>query len=395
MHIPSVLAAAVGALAARAALPHVLRLKLRHDVERLNAGDHRALLAGFADDAVLHFNQGAHRWSGSHVGKDAIERFLQDFIAAGLHGELGRTWFSGPPWALHSAYGSTTKPTDRTAKRSTRTASSSGHGPVGARSSISATFMRTPPESPNSRPDFRTSAYSHARRPSLCRVTSEQSAALCRPPCPTRRLRSPGRSAQGMTCRHPAEAPVVACLRSSARSSGPPSRPLLVVLDDLHGADPLSLHLLRFLVSRLGTLPVVVLATLRDSVADRTDALVHTLAALARERTTTRLRLDGTRQPRRSANCSPTAACTTLRCRWSCGTGRGNPFFLVELLELMRSERRLRSGGTFRAGRAGSPSRSGTCWSGGWVRAASISTASVLTRAAANGSRGRSRCARR
>jgi len=100
MHILSVVAAAVGALAARAALPHVIGLKLRHDVERLNAGDHRALLAGFADDAVLHFNRGAHRWSGSHVGKDAIERFLQEFVAAGLHGELGRTWFSGPPWAL-------------------------------------------------------------------------------------------------------------------------------------------------------------------------------------------------------------------------------------------------------------------------------------------------------
>lgn len=96
--IPSVLAGAV--LAARAALLHVVRLKLRHGVERLNAGDHRALLAGFADDAVLHFHEGAHRWSGTHVGTDAIERFLQDFVGAGLHGELGRTWFSGPPRAL-------------------------------------------------------------------------------------------------------------------------------------------------------------------------------------------------------------------------------------------------------------------------------------------------------
>jgi ketosteroid isomerase-like protein len=100
VHIPSMLIAAAGTVAARAALPHVLRLKLRHDLARLNAGDHRALLAGFADDAVLHFHRGAHRWSGSHVGKGAIERFLQDFVAAGLHGELVRIWISGPPWAL-------------------------------------------------------------------------------------------------------------------------------------------------------------------------------------------------------------------------------------------------------------------------------------------------------
>lgn len=100
MHIPSVLAGVAGALAVRAALPRVLRLKLRHDLERLNAGDHRALLAGYADDAVLHFHQGAHRFSGTHVGRDAIERFLQEFVTAGLTGELGPVWVSGPPWAL-------------------------------------------------------------------------------------------------------------------------------------------------------------------------------------------------------------------------------------------------------------------------------------------------------
>lgn len=161
--IPSVLAGAV--LAARAALLHVVRLKLRHGVERLNAGDHRALLAGFADDAVLHFHEGAHRWSGTHVGTDAIERFLQDFVGAGLHGELGRTWFSGPPRALQLCVRFDDEAHDRTARRSTRTASSSGHGPVGARSSSSATSTRTQPASPIWRLDFRTSAYSGVRRP--------------------------------------------------------------------------------------------------------------------------------------------------------------------------------------------------------------------------------------
>lgn len=100
MHIPSMLAGVAGAVVVRAALPHVLGYKLRHDIERLNAGDPGPLLAGFSEDAVLHFHQGAHRWSGTHTGKDAIARFLRDFVTAGLHGELGRVWISGPPWAL-------------------------------------------------------------------------------------------------------------------------------------------------------------------------------------------------------------------------------------------------------------------------------------------------------
>ena len=100
MHPPSVLLGAAGALAARAALPHLLRFKLRRDLDRLNAGDPRPLLAGFTDDAVLHFHHGPHRWSGTHTGKDAIASFLREFLAAGLHGQLGRLWISGPPWAL-------------------------------------------------------------------------------------------------------------------------------------------------------------------------------------------------------------------------------------------------------------------------------------------------------
>jgi hypothetical protein len=48
----------------------------------------------------LHFNAGRHRWSGDFVGKPEIERFLKNFVAAGLRGELGRLWTSGRPWAL-------------------------------------------------------------------------------------------------------------------------------------------------------------------------------------------------------------------------------------------------------------------------------------------------------
>ena len=91
------------AVGARALLPRLLLVKLRRDVAALNAGDHRPFLAAYADDAVLHFNEGEHRWSGDHRGKAAIDRFLRNYTGAGMQGELGTLWLSGPPWALQLA----------------------------------------------------------------------------------------------------------------------------------------------------------------------------------------------------------------------------------------------------------------------------------------------------
>ena len=96
----SVLIGAGAAIAGRAALPRLIRLKLVRDVRRLSAGEYHPLLSGYAEDAVLHFNEGPHRWSGQHRGKAAIERFLRDFVKAGLTGEVGQVWIGGPPWAL-------------------------------------------------------------------------------------------------------------------------------------------------------------------------------------------------------------------------------------------------------------------------------------------------------
>ena len=81
----------------------LLLLRFRRDVARLNEGDYRPLLSSYAEDAVLRFNDAPHRWAGEHRGKQAIERFLQDFTAAGLHGELKDLWIGGPPWALRVA----------------------------------------------------------------------------------------------------------------------------------------------------------------------------------------------------------------------------------------------------------------------------------------------------
>jgi ketosteroid isomerase-like protein len=96
----NVLAGAALALAARAALPRVLLLKFSGDVAKLNAGDHTALLGAYADDFVLHFNEGPHRWSGDWVGKVGMDRFLQMFTAAGIKGEIRGIATSGPLWAM-------------------------------------------------------------------------------------------------------------------------------------------------------------------------------------------------------------------------------------------------------------------------------------------------------
>jgi ketosteroid isomerase-like protein len=93
-------AGALTAIGARRLLVAAIKLKLRRGVRALNAGDHRPLLAGFAEDAVLQFNEGEHRWSGEYRGKAAIERFLRSFIAAGLTGELGELWIAGAPWRM-------------------------------------------------------------------------------------------------------------------------------------------------------------------------------------------------------------------------------------------------------------------------------------------------------
>jgi hypothetical protein len=96
----SVAAGALAALGARTLLSRALLLKLRRDVRALNAGDYQPLLDGYAEGAVLRFNEGSHRWAGEHRGKPAIERFLRDFVAAGLQGEIAELFLAGPLWRL-------------------------------------------------------------------------------------------------------------------------------------------------------------------------------------------------------------------------------------------------------------------------------------------------------
>jgi ketosteroid isomerase-like protein len=88
------------ALAGREALRRALLAKFRSDLDALNRGDPEPLLSGYAEDAVLRFTEGEHRWAGEHRGREAIRAFLREFAAAGIRGEIRDLAISGPPWRL-------------------------------------------------------------------------------------------------------------------------------------------------------------------------------------------------------------------------------------------------------------------------------------------------------
>lgn len=91
---------AAGTLAARTLLVRALLFKFRRDVDALNAGDYEPSLANYAENAVLRFNDGPHRWAGEHRGKPAIARFLRNFASAGLQGQITEILISGAPWRM-------------------------------------------------------------------------------------------------------------------------------------------------------------------------------------------------------------------------------------------------------------------------------------------------------
>lgn len=88
------------ALGARTLLRKGLLVKFRRDVRALGKGDYGPILAAYADDASIHFNEGDHRWSGVHRGRAQLERFFRNFVAAGISGEIRDLYIAGPPWRL-------------------------------------------------------------------------------------------------------------------------------------------------------------------------------------------------------------------------------------------------------------------------------------------------------
>ncbi len=118
------------------------------------------------------------------------------------------------------------------------------------------------------------------------------------------------------------------------------ARPLLIVIDDLHWADVSSRQLLQFVAGAIAEVPVLVVATLRD--AGGPEGFEDLLGALARERNSERMQLRGLTvldvmsylQVTSSGAEPDTALASALHDRTD-----GNPFFLIELIRLLTSEK--------------------------------------------------------
>ena len=120
-------------------------------------------------------------------------------------------------------------------------------------------------------------------------------------------------------------------------------RPLVVVLDDLHWADAGSLALCEFVAARLHGTRLLVVGTYRPGELSAGHPLGATLGALARQPDLERINLGGLtvddvgRFVARGWDVEPSEALTAaLHARTE-----GNPFFLIELVRLLVSEKKL------------------------------------------------------
>jgi DNA-binding SARP family transcriptional activator len=118
------------------------------------------------------------------------------------------------------------------------------------------------------------------------------------------------------------------------------TRPLVLVLDDLHAADEPSLLLLRFLAGGLESSRILLIGTYRDVDPTVREPLTSALAELARERVTRRIELGGLRTPdveryiELSTGIEPGAALVeAIRAETE-----GNPLFVGEVVRLLASE---------------------------------------------------------
>jgi tetratricopeptide (TPR) repeat protein len=124
-------------------------------------------------------------------------------------------------------------------------------------------------------------------------------------------------------------------------TSAAADQPLVVVLEDIHWADPDSLRLLDYLATELHDAAVTVVATVRPDEAQPGTAVAGTLAALARRADLVRVELSGLGPEHVRAFALEVggldldaAAADSLHGRTS-----GNPFFLTELVRLLSAER--------------------------------------------------------
>jgi DNA-binding CsgD family transcriptional regulator len=117
-------------------------------------------------------------------------------------------------------------------------------------------------------------------------------------------------------------------------------RPLVIILDNLHWADPSSLSLLEFLAQELSASHLLVVGTYRDVGVSRGQSLFHTLGGLSRQRLFHRIPLRGLALDevrdliRRMTGVEPDNSLVSAIHEQTAG----NPFFVREMVRLLAQE---------------------------------------------------------
>ncbi len=129
---------------------------------------------------------------------------------------------------------------------------------------------------------------------------------------------------------------VVSLFRTAATS-----RPVVLVLEDLHWADLPSLALLQYVTRELGASPILIIATYRNTSATDASALSNAVADLSRHRHCVQLALQGLDEDDvRILVTDRLGATTTEFIHAVMRKTAGNPFFLTQLLQLLAREPR-------------------------------------------------------
>ena len=121
------------------------------------------------------------------------------------------------------------------------------------------------------------------------------------------------------------------------------AQPLMLVIDDLHGADTPSLLLLRFLARELQEARIVLVASYRDTESGPDDPLSATVAEIRREPIAHLVRLGGLDLPE-VARCIELIGATVPSEALAAAIHdetEGNPLFVTELVRLLGDEQRL------------------------------------------------------
>jgi len=131
---------------------------------------------------------------------------------------------------------------------------------------------------------------------------------------------------------------VTTFFRNAART-----RPLVLILDDLHWADRPSLRLLEFLAREIKDARILIVATYRDIELGRQHPLAQTLAELARQGLSERIVLRGLgeRDVARFIEMTSGVAPSPKLAASVHQETEGNPFFLNEVVKLLVAEGRL------------------------------------------------------